>query len=26
MVDLPVGPTVLIDPDLFWYAVNEVWR
>lgn len=26
MVDLPAGPTALIDPDLFWYAVNEVWR
>lgn len=25
-VDLPVGRTALIDPDLFWYAVNEVWR
>ena len=26
VVDLPAGPTALIDPDLFWYAVNEVWR
>lgn len=25
-VDLPVGRTELIDADLFWYAVGEVWR
>lgn len=25
-VDLPVGRTALIEPDLFWYAVGEVWR
>lgn len=26
LVDLPVGRTALIDADLFWYAVGEVWR